>query len=151
MGSNLTNEIIELLIRIPSTLRRTAHREFFKTALKQIGEDITAQHLMIMRTLEESGPLHVSEIGSSLLISNSQMTHLTDKLISLGLIERQPDYSDRRTIIIILTSNGEKTIRKVTGLIRNNIEAKLSAIPEEELETLSTSLKNIVNILAKIH
>ena len=151
MDANLTNEIIELLISIPSILRRKAHREFFKTALKQMGEDITPQHLMIMKTLLESGPLHVSEIGDELVISRSQMTHLTDKLISLSMIERQPDSRDRRKINIALTSKGEETIEKVTQLISNNIKTKLSLIPEEELKILATSLRNIVNIFAKIH
>ena len=151
MGNHLTNEIVELLISIPSTLGRKVHREFLKAVLKQMGNGITPQHLMIMRTLLESGPLHVSEIGDELVISKSQMTHLTDKLISLSMIERQPDSGDRRKINIVLTSKGEETIRKVTQLIRNNIDAKLSLIPEEELKILATSLKNIVNILAKIY
>ena len=151
MKTDHIDEIHELLIHISSVLRRKTHREFFRAALKQVGEDITRQHLIVLRALFESGPVHVSEIGEELAISKSQMTHLTDKLMDLGMIERQPDRNDRRKINIVLTSKGEETLIKVQKLISENISAKFADVPDEDMETLITSFKNIHRVLEKIH
>ena len=98
MGNDILDSVTEDLFTIPPLIGRSIRRKLLKTALVNMHEDISPPHFEIMKTLEEAGTLHVTEIGERLQIPRPQMTHLIDKLVSLGIVERQTDTADRRTV-----------------------------------------------------
>ena len=103
-----------------------------------------------MAILDDSGMLPVSEIGKRLLIPNPQMTHLVDKLISLGMAERLPDERDRRIINLALSDKGKITLGECRKLIGNNIRKKLSCLKDDELKELEISLSKLREIGTKL-
>ena len=118
--------------------------------MAHIREDISPPHFEIMRTLEETGTLHVTEIGDRLQIPKPQMTHLIDKLVALNMVERQPDARDRRIINIALTSRGKILLKKHRRMIEDAIKKSLASLTDEQLEELSTSLRKLRQILSKL-
>ena len=72
-----------------------------------------------MRLLKENGTLHITEIGERLQLARAQMTHLIDKLVELGMVERQADSADRRVTNIVLTDKGSDFLR---GTRRQHME-----------------------------
>jgi len=150
MKSNQLDEVAELLTRIPPIMHRKIHRYVFKATFTQAGEDISLHHLIILKELQIEGPLHLSEIGDIIGISKPQMTHSTDKLFSLGMIERQPDAHDRRKINILLTQKGRDTLEKLEKIIRSRIKERLSALSDDELEKLTQSFKYIKEAFSKL-
>ncbi|UCB43132.1 MAG: MarR family transcriptional regulator, partial [Dehalococcoidales bacterium] len=121
-----------------------------RTAMAHIREDISPAHFEIMRTLEEAGTLHVTEIGERLQIPKPQMTHLIDKLVSLDMVERQADVRDRRIINIALTSKSKTLLKKHKKMIESAIKETLSSLTDKELAELSTSLRKLRDILSKL-
>ena len=150
MANEHLDEVVGLLISIPPTMLRKLHRDVFKTVFEQAGADMAPHHMIIMKVLQESGPLHVTEIAEELAIAKPQMTHSTDKLISLGMIERQPDKQDRRKINIKLTTKGRETIEKLQQIMRDRMKEKLSFLTDDDLERLAASLRNMADIFAKV-
>ena len=100
--------------------------------------------------LEEAGTPHVAEIGERLQIARPQMTHLIDRLVELGIVERQTGTEDRRMINIMLTDKGKAIIKENDRDIRNATRAALSCLTDEELESLSVSLRNLREIFSKL-
>jgi DNA-binding MarR family transcriptional regulator len=95
--------------------------------------------------------LHPPEnFDQELFIAKPQMTHLIDKLINLGMVERLPDKIDRRIINIKLIEKGKTTLEESKNLIRKNIRRKLSCLKDDELKELSVSLKKLRDIGAKL-
>ena len=150
MSNNRLEEAAALLLRISPIMHRKIHREVFKAIYEQAGEDIAPHHLMIMRMLYEIGPFHMTGIGDEIAISKSQMTHSTDKLISLGLIERHPDDQDRRKINIQLTAKGRETLEKLQQTTKDRLKAKLECLTDDDLDRLATSLRNMAEIITKV-
>ena len=150
MKKEMLDSIAEDLFTIPPLIGRSVRRKLFRTALVHIREDISPPHFEIMRTLEETGTLHVTEIGERLQIPKPQMTHLIDKLVSLDMVERQPDTRDRRIINIALTSKSKTLLKKHKRRIKNAIKETLSSLTEKELGELSTSLRKLRDILSKL-
>ena len=150
MSNNRRGEVAELLLRISPIMHRKIHREVFRAIYEQPTAGLAPHHLMIMRMLHEMGPCHLTGIGGEIAISRSQMTHSSDKLISLGLIERQPDGRDRRKIIVQLTAAGEKTLKKLERTTRDRLQAKLACLPDDDLDKLAASLRNMAEIIAKL-
>jgi len=129
---------------------RFFHRKLLRTDGGIDSRGISFPHFAILRVLDESGLLPVSEIGRRLLIPKPQMTHLVDKLIRLDLVERLPDNRDRRIINIALTDEGRTALEERKELVRINIKKKLSCLQNNEVEKLSASLKESRNIGEKI-
>ena len=150
MKSNNLDSITEELFSVPPLIFRSVRKKLFKTALASISEDISPPHFEIMKILDESGTLHVTEIGERLQIPRPQMTHLIDKLVALDMVERQTDAADRRTINIMLTGKGSMILEEHEKLIRGTIKKLLSPLSNQDLAELSVSLRKIRDILSKL-
>ena len=150
MKSNTLDKVVEDLFSIPPLIIRGIRRKLLKTAFANIDADISPLHFEIMKLLNEAGTLHVAEIGERLHIARPQMTHLIDKLVDLGITERQTDTTDRRMINIVLTHKGKTTIEEHDSSIRNAIRETLSSLRDEELEDLSASLRKLQGIFSKL-
>ena len=150
MKPDILDSIAEDLFTIPPLIGRSIRRKLLRMAMAHIREDISPPHFEIMKTLEEAGTLHVTEIGERLQIPRPQMTHLIDKLVALDMVERQPDARDRRIINIALTGKGKTLLKKHRRMIEDTIKKSLTSLTDEELEELSTSLRKLRQILSKL-
>ena len=129
---------------------RLFYRKMLRTDVGVGSSGMSFPHFAIMRVLDDSGLLPVSEIGKRLLIPKPQMTHFVDKLLKLGLVERLPDTKDRRIINVALTEEGRAALAERKQLIGINIKKKLSCLQNDEVEKLSASLKELRNIGERI-
>ena len=150
MKSEMLDSITEDMFTIPPLIGRSIRRKLLRTALAHIPEDISLPHFEIMKTLDETGTLHVTEIGERLQIPRPQMTHLIDKLVNLNMVERQVDDRDRRIINITLTSKSKALLKKRKRIMESAIRETLSSLTDKELKELSTSLRKLRDILVKL-
>lgn len=146
----ILDDIVNDLLLITPLIRRTIQKKLVRTAFAQIEADITLPHLEIIKTLRDYGTMHIAEIGEKLLIPKPQMTHLIDRLVSLDIIIRQTDNSDRRTINITLTEKGERIIEEFDTVIRDSIQDRLSGLTDEDLKELSVSLRKLGEIFSRL-
>jgi len=151
MSDEILERAIEEMVRIPPIVQRKLHRDLFKVVLEEVGANIAPHYMMIMRMIQESGPLSSSEIGEALSIAKSQMTHSVDKLIDLGMVEREHDTEDRRKIEISLTDKGRSMLEQVDETINNHLKGRLAMLSDSELEKLTESFRYIAEIFLKIH
>ncbi len=150
MGSDIPEKVAVDLLSIPPLVFRIIRSKLINITLADIDIDIKFPHIEIMTLLKEDNTLHPAEIGGKLQIAKAQMTHLIDKLVDLELVERNVDAADRRTIKITLTDKGRSFLEKHEAVIFNAVGEYISDLNESELETLSTSLRNLRDILLKL-
>ncbi len=142
--------VVRDFLSIPPLIRRSINKKVLKSAFAQTEEAISLPQFEIMKTLKEAGTKHIAEIGERLSIPKPQMTQLIDRLVSLEIVERQADATDRRVINIALTKKGRKMIEERDCLVKRSIEEKLSCLTDEELRELSVSLRKLSDILSKL-
>ena len=150
MESDIPEKVAVDLLSIPPLVFRIIRSKLINITLADIDIDIKLPHIEIMTLLKEDNTLHPAEIGVKLQIAKAQMTHLIDKLVELELVERNVDVADRRTINITLTDKGRSFLEKHEAIIFNAVGEYISDLKESELETLSTSLRNLRDILLKL-
>ena len=150
MKKIIPDDIVNDLLSITPLIRRTIQKKLVRTAFAQIEEDMSLPHMEIIKTLRDHGTMHIAEIGEKLLIPKPQMTHLIDRLVSLDIIVRQADTSDRRTINITLTDKGERIIEEFDTVVRESIQDKLSGLTDEDLKELSISLRKLGEIFSRL-
>lgn len=150
MVSDLSGKVAVDLLSIPPLVFRVIRRKLINIALAESDIDIKFPHMQIMTVLKEEGTMHPAEIGERLLIAKAQMTHLIDKLVELGLVERNIGDVDRRTINITLTDKGIRLAEEHEKNVHDAVGEYISCLEDSELETLSTSLRNLRDILFKL-
>jgi DNA-binding MarR family transcriptional regulator len=150
MKNGIINTVAEDLFSNMPLIGRSIRKKLLKTALTSFEEDIAPPHFEIMKLLEEAGTLHVAEIGEKLQIARPQMTHLIDRLVELDIVERQMGIEDRRMINIMLSGKGKRIIKEHDSDIMNATREMLSCLTDEELESLSVSLRKLREIFSKL-
>ena len=150
MRSEILGKVAVDLLSIPPLVFRIIRKKLVNVNLADIYVDIKFPHFEIMRVLKEEGTLHPAEIGKKLLIAKAQMTYLIDKLVDLNLVEREMDSTDRRTLNIALTDKGWSLLEEQDNWVINAMRDNMSSLTEDELEILSTSLRNLRDTLFKL-
>jgi len=143
-------KLIDEMVRIPPILHRKLHRDLFKLVLEEVGADVAHHHMMIIRMIQTSGPMTSSEIGEMLAIARSQMTHSVDRLIRLGMVEREHCTEDRRKVRISLTDKGRLTLERVDKSINNRLKEKLAILSDDELKKLAECFHYIGESFSKL-
>jgi DNA-binding MarR family transcriptional regulator len=118
---NFPDSLIE---SVGFVLNKTAQRVVRLAEAKIAALDIQIKHVGVLAAIVERGPLSQKAVGETLLIDRTTMVQLTDKLESLGLVERHPDPADRRVSVLHLTAAGETVYRRARSLVRE-AEAEL--------------------------
>jgi DNA-binding MarR family transcriptional regulator len=149
MRRNILEKVSIDLLSVPPLIFRATRRRITKTTLPKLDVNITAHHFEIMRLLKEEGTLHVSQIGERLQIPKAQMTKLIDKLVALKIVERKMGKADRRTYDITITGQARKVLEEHKHSVMRATREVMSSLTDEELETLSVSLRNLRDILWK--
>jgi DNA-binding MarR family transcriptional regulator len=96
-------------------------------------------YYLIMAMLLEA-PKHrmrMTELAESLLISQSRLSHATDRLQGLGWVRRDADPSDRRANVVCLTDAGVRALAEAgPGHIATLVENLFSRLTEEQVRQL---------------
>jgi DNA-binding MarR family transcriptional regulator len=150
MRGQILSAVAVDLLSVPPLIFRLLRRKLVKTTLAGVDADINLPHFEIMRVLKEEGTLHVAEIGERLQIAKAQMTHLIDKLVELGLVEREMDESDRRTLNIAMTARARRLMEEHEANLVNAVRENMSSLTAADLATLSESLRNLRDILSRV-
>ena len=71
--------------------------------------DLTYARIRLLGVLSRKGPQIMSALSDDLVVSPRNVTVLVDALEASGLVRRQPHPTDRRAILVELTSQGLET------------------------------------------
>lgn len=149
MRTDIMDKVTADLLSVPPLIFREVRRSLHRTQAG-IKPDISPLHFEIMGLLRNEGTLYAAEIGERLCIARAHMTSLVDRLVELGFVERQMDSSDRRVTNLVLTDKGKTVLEEHRSKMRNAVKETLTCLSDEELKSLSDSLRNIRDILSKL-
>jgi len=124
------------------------HRHIFRINRHISGME-TAQY-RVLGVLMKSGSQPISEIGRALYISKPYMTVLIDSLMEKGWIEREQDPDDRRVILVSITPNGKKHLRRAFEVYREDVKTLLSGLGKSDISRLCSSAECLKKILEKL-
>ncbi|WP_246183461.1 MarR family winged helix-turn-helix transcriptional regulator [Paenibacillus methanolicus] len=85
-------ELTRIIIRLPSI------------------EKLSFTTLSVLHTLSRKSPMRLTELTATEQITQSAITQLVTRLERDGLVERRPDPSDGRVVLVHITEEGAKII-----------------------------------------
>jgi DNA-binding MarR family transcriptional regulator len=120
---------------------------------RELDGELTAQHGVTLSDYEvllflASTPdrrMRMSELADSVLISQSGITRLVDRLTRRGLVKRERCSADRRGLFAVLTQSGLAKLREASPTHLAGVRSRfLSRLSEDEQTTLGELWERLV-------
>ena len=124
------------LMRASESITSRVHKH-----LSSLG--LTVSQFGVLEAIYHLGPLSQRGIGQKILRSSGNITMVIDNLEKRRLVRRERDASDRRIIIVHLTGEGKKLIRKIFPSHAALITNELSVLNATDQTTLGNLCKKV--------
>jgi len=103
-------------------------------ALKPLGLTFARYEVQMLLCFSRSGSLPTVKIGERLLVHPTGITKLVDKLEAQGLVVREPNPTDRRGMLVRVTSEGHRLANRGSKVLA---DVRFGAdLPDDQLERL---------------
>ena len=124
----------ELLVRASWRLRRGSAKE-----LAPLG--VTFGQARVMRVLARARePMRMADLAASLEIVPRSVTTMIDALEEAGLVEREADPHDRRSVLVTPTAAGQAVLERMNRARRAGAEELFGRLTERDRTTLLSLL-----------
>jgi DNA-binding MarR family transcriptional regulator len=88
--------------------------------------------------------LSMTDLADAVLLSKSGLTRLVDRIEEAGLVQRAAAPGDRRSLLIVLTPSGEKTLKRAAPIHEDGIRRHFAAhIRDDEVPAVEAALARI--------
>jgi len=132
---------------VANLLVTAAYRALVAGAEQWAAAKLTMPQLKVLLLLARSGSAPVSWLAARMSVSPPNITGILDRLEERGLVRRTNDPRDRRVVRIVLTDEGQQLLRELTTSGASQFQEVLATLPEETVQSLSTSLAALLEAL----
>jgi DNA-binding MarR family transcriptional regulator len=102
---------------------------------------ITIGDSLVISHLAASGHrLRPGEIAARILVTSGTLTPMLDRLETAKFVRREPNPDDRRSVIVVLTEQGEAALDEYRAQFQQAIEAAVPSHLRTQLAECMTSL-----------
>lgn len=127
-------ELVQRFLELRPHMQRRFNDEVDRQLHEEL-ESVTIHQLSVLQTLE-SGPLPMRELARSLGVSESSATASVDRLVRADLVERSSDPSDRRIVLVQLSSDGRKVVARFKKATCRKVTQMLAALSDDQVAAL---------------
>lgn len=124
-----------------SRLLERSLKEFFQE------QGLEAWEFDVLATLRRAGEPHqlrVGELQASLMVNSPTLTSRLDRLVGKGLVDRQVDPLNRRSVIVSLTPEGRALVDDLVPRHVANEARLLAFMPVRERAQLAKLLRSLL-------
>ena len=90
--------------------------------------------------------LRMSELGGRVVLSRERVSRVVDELERAGLVHREPNPDDRRSLFAVLTDEGRERLRAAAPTYLAGIEEHYTRhLDDDEIAVLSRALARVLD------
>ena len=120
-------------------------RQHFREVEQTCG--VTGSQLWILQEVAKKPGIGVSELADRLSIHQSTGSQLVEKLVVRGLIAKERSSEDQRRVGLHVSEEASKVLKNMPGPAEGILPEALQAMPEQALESLDASLREVIGQL----
>jgi MarR family transcriptional regulator, organic hydroperoxide resistance regulator len=114
-------------------LQRATHATLHALAASLVELSLTGSEQNVLAALADGQVRSVGELANATGTKPSTLTSVLDRLERRGDLERDVDYTDRRSVLIRLTPAGRRTAAKIREAIKDLEASALRGISKQQL------------------
>jgi MarR family transcriptional regulator for hemolysin len=134
---------IRMLIKMVLVVRQ--FRNTMDVHLRRIGQS-SARMEALGAIMNMPGKPSQSDLAKRLRVENATVTRMVDILSKEGLVEREPDPTDRRVNLLSVSPKGEEALRDILAVVPPERYDELGALFDTMLARLDEPISNDVRI-----
>ena len=101
---------------------------------------LTPSQVSALATIEESGPIRISDLATRESVGAPVATRVTTSLEDLGYIKRVQDLLDKRACLVELTPSGQKVLKNLWEERTAGINQRIQMLTKSEIAALNAAL-----------
>lgn len=140
VAQDLMDQAQAEFIRVVPRVYRQVQSFRFQVA-KELG--ISRAQMEVIALLSRKGRLSMTEVAQALVLAKSNITITVDQLVGLGCVAKQDHPSNRRIVLVELTSKGADFQGQFRNRFRKLVIDGLSGFNEEEIVVLVQGLQHL--------
>lgn len=109
-------------------------------AMAQLDPAISSTQLRALMVLDGSGGSNLSALAAAVGVSTSAASRLVDRLVAMGLVDRQVPAHSRREVLLELTPAGRRVVRDHEHARQRVFATALADLAEADLRALLQGL-----------
>jgi len=110
---------------------------------------ITRLQFFVLKIVMENPGIGLNELSEKIYSVTSTTSGIVDRMVRAGWLNRERPSSNRRSIMLTLTPEGEELRERLLEIREAEITRALAQIPAEDVVALQRIHKQIVNIIQR--
>lgn len=106
-------------------------------------DGLTIDHFRVLRCLDQTGPISMSELANHVLVEPANLTKIIDRMTSQGLVMRIPDQTDRRRVLVTLAPAGKQRNGQLADVARDHELFVQEMLGVEDVEPIRSLLSDL--------
>ena len=109
---------------------------------------LTMTQIHCLRAISTTaGPARTTYLARQLQVTAPTMTRTIDALVERGLVERQPDPADRRTVALCLTDQGRELMDRYQAEINQRLQELIGSLSPPQKKRLLAATADLTAVL----
>ncbi len=114
-----------------------------KAVITEEFKDITNNDMHIIEAIGIEEPRRMSDIAKRLDVTMGTLTTNMNSLEDKGYIVRERSTTDKRVVLVVLTSKGKRAFYHHRGFHQNMIKSIVKGLDEDEMKVMIKCLMNL--------
>ncbi len=107
--------------------------------------ELTYAQIGTLMALQRRGAMTVSNVAENTNLSLAAGSHLVNRLVQRGLLERREDPDDRRQKLVTLSDDGKAFLERFSNAQETILRGMFQAVPPEKLERLEATMLEVLS------
>ena len=145
-----------------STRRRGRQRDEIAEALQQRATALSKLFLSrtsvlvsrteasVLSTLAQH-PRRITDLAAREHVTQPGITLLVNRLEQRGWVERRPDPTDRRVVMVALTEEGHEALARLRAEYRALLHEEMATLPDEDVGTLARAIEILDGLIERLN
>jgi DNA-binding MarR family transcriptional regulator len=103
----------------------------------------------VLRSLR-ARPRRITELAAEEAVTQPAITLLVNRLQERGWVERTPDPSDRRAVLVSLTPTGEEVFKTLRAEYRALLHEEMASLEDSEVEALAMAVEILDRLIERL-
>ena len=109
--------------------------------------ELPATFTSALATIGKDGPMTLGEVAARERIAPPSVTKVVERLVSLGLVERNVDASDRRVVLVSMTDDGRRHLEANRARRNEWLSEQLDQLDDIEVARLGELLEVLEHLV----
>jgi len=142
MSAEQSDEAAEVAARMRMAIARLAR--FLR---HQDQGELTATFTSALATIAKDGPMTLGEVAARERIAPPSVTKAVERLVTMGLVSRRVDPTDRRVALVSITVEGSRHLEANRARRNEWLSAQLERLDAADVERLSEVLEVLEHLV----